>query len=189
MQAGFSLDEIRALLRLGAPGKVSCSEVREIAAHHLEDVRAKLSDLNKLERLLAKTVARCSGKTVPDCSALRYSIYLASYILVAAGFLLIAYAWRVLYEAQRANKLARSGPYSWVRHPQYLGFILVMFGLLLTWPALSTAIIFPVMTFVYVRLARIEERNSVELFGDAYHRYSRETPAFFPRFSRLFGRS
>ena len=66
-ELGFSLDEIRALLRLGGPEKASCREVREIAAHHLEDIRAKLGDLKKLERLLAKTVARCSGKTAPDC--------------------------------------------------------------------------------------------------------------------------
>ena len=67
---GFTLDEIRALLRLGGPAKASCREVREIAAHHLEDIRAKLSDLKKLERLLAQTVARCSGKTAPDCPVL-----------------------------------------------------------------------------------------------------------------------
>jgi MerR family mercuric resistance operon transcriptional regulator len=67
---GFSLDEIRALLRLGGPEKASCREVREIAAHHLEDIRAKLADLKKLERMLAKTVARCSGKTAPDCPVL-----------------------------------------------------------------------------------------------------------------------
>jgi MerR family mercuric resistance operon transcriptional regulator len=69
-ELGFSLDEIRALLRLGGPEKASCREVREIAAHHLEDIRAKLGDLKKLERLLAKTIARCSGKTAPDCPVL-----------------------------------------------------------------------------------------------------------------------
>jgi MerR family mercuric resistance operon transcriptional regulator len=69
-ELGFSLDEIRALLRLGGPEKASCREVREIAAHHLEHIRAKLGDLKKLERLLAKTVARCSGKTAPDCPVL-----------------------------------------------------------------------------------------------------------------------
>jgi len=57
-------------LRLGGPDKASCREVREIAARHLEDIRAKLSDLKKLERLLSKTVARCSGKTAPDCPVL-----------------------------------------------------------------------------------------------------------------------
>src|SRR5258705_10387168 len=69
-ELGFSLDEIRALLRLGGPEKASCREVREIAAGHLEDIRAKLSDLKKLERLLSKTVARCSGETAPDCPVL-----------------------------------------------------------------------------------------------------------------------
>ena|SRR4030081_2359107 len=69
-ELGFSLDEIRALLRLGGPEKASCREVREIAAHHLQDIRAKLGDLKKLERLLSKTVARCSGKTAPDCPVL-----------------------------------------------------------------------------------------------------------------------
>src|ERR1700726_4175026 len=69
-ELGFSLDEIRALLRLGGPEKAPCREVRAIAAHHLEDIRAKLDDLKKLERLLSKTVARCSGKTAPDCPVL-----------------------------------------------------------------------------------------------------------------------
>jgi len=69
-ELGFSLDEIRALLRLGGPEKASCREVREIAVHHLDGIRAKISDLKKLERLLAKTVARCSGKMAPDCPVL-----------------------------------------------------------------------------------------------------------------------
>ena len=69
-ELGFSLNEIRALRRLGGPEKASCREVREIATHHLGDIRAKLSDLQKLERLLAKTIARCSGNRVPDCPVL-----------------------------------------------------------------------------------------------------------------------
>jgi MerR family mercuric resistance operon transcriptional regulator len=69
-ELGFSLDEIRALIRLGGPDKASCREVRAIAAHHLEGIRAKLDDLKKLERLLAKTVAQCSGRTAPDCPVL-----------------------------------------------------------------------------------------------------------------------
>jgi MerR family mercuric resistance operon transcriptional regulator len=69
-ELGFSLDEIRALLRLGGPEKASCREVREIATHHLEHIRSKLHDLKKLERLLATTVSRCSGRTAPDCPVL-----------------------------------------------------------------------------------------------------------------------
>ncbi|MBI3433598.1 MAG: helix-turn-helix domain-containing protein [Proteobacteria bacterium] len=66
-ELGFTLDEIRALLDLGGPGKASCAEVRDIAAHHLDDIRAKIADLRKLEILLASTIAKCSGRTAPDC--------------------------------------------------------------------------------------------------------------------------
>jgi MerR family mercuric resistance operon transcriptional regulator len=69
-ELGFTLDEIRALLDLGEPGKASCGEVREIARHHLMDIRSKIDDLVKLEKLLAKTIARCSGGKVPDCPVL-----------------------------------------------------------------------------------------------------------------------
>lgn len=69
-ELGFSLHDIRALLRLSSSDRASCREVREIAAHHLQRIRANLGDLKKLERLLAKTVAKCSGKTAPDCPVL-----------------------------------------------------------------------------------------------------------------------
>jgi len=69
-ELGFSLDEIRALIRLGGPAKVSCRQVRDIASQHLDNIRAKIADLRKLERLLAKTVARCTGTTAPDCPVL-----------------------------------------------------------------------------------------------------------------------
>ena len=69
-ELGFSLDEIRALIRLGGPEKATCREVRKVAVHHLQDVQAKLADLRKLEHLLAETVAQCSGKMVPDCPVL-----------------------------------------------------------------------------------------------------------------------
>jgi MerR family mercuric resistance operon transcriptional regulator len=69
-ELGFSLDEVRALLRLGGPDKASCREVRDIAAQHLDDIRAKIGDLRKLERLLAKTVAQCTGTTAPECPVL-----------------------------------------------------------------------------------------------------------------------
>ena len=69
-ELGFSLDEIRALIRLGGPEKASCRQVREMAAHHLDHIRAKITDLRKLERLLAKTVAQCTGTTAPVCPVL-----------------------------------------------------------------------------------------------------------------------
>ena len=72
-ELGFSLADIRTLLRLGGPQKASCREVRAIAGHHLDGIRARLADLKKLEHLLAQTVARCSGRTAPDCPVLEFS--------------------------------------------------------------------------------------------------------------------
>ncbi len=56
-----------------------------------------------------------------------------------------------------------------------------MLGFLLQWPTLPTLVMFPILVYVYVRLARREEREAIEAFGDAYHAYMRQTPAFIPR--------
>jgi MerR family transcriptional regulator, mercuric resistance operon regulatory protein len=69
-ELGFTIDEIRSLLVLGAPGNASCREVRKVATIHLEGIRTKIQDLAKLERLLAKTIAQCSGRSVPNCPIL-----------------------------------------------------------------------------------------------------------------------
>lgn len=69
-ELGFTPDEVRTLLELRQPGKASCCEVQEIAAHHLDRVRAKITDLTRLERLLAETVEQCSGKAAPECPVL-----------------------------------------------------------------------------------------------------------------------
>ena len=69
-ELGFTPDEVRAILNLGGPGKACCDEVQEIAVHHLEQVRGKMADLARLERLLASTVERCSGGHVPECAVI-----------------------------------------------------------------------------------------------------------------------
>ncbi len=69
-ELGFTPDEVRAILNLGGPGKACCDEVRDIAVHHLAEVRRKIADLEKLERLLASTVDRCSGGHVPECAVI-----------------------------------------------------------------------------------------------------------------------
>lgn len=56
-----------------------------------------------------------------------------------------------------------------------------MFGFLLQWPTLVTPIMFPILVFMYVRLARMEEREAIAEFGEKYVRYASKTPAFFPR--------
>jgi len=68
--------------------------------------------------------------------------HLLSFALIGGGFLLIAAAWPVLYEAQGRRALATSGPYAYLRHPQYAGFALVMIGFFVQWPTLVTALMF-----------------------------------------------
>jgi len=113
--------------------------------------------------------------------------HILSFIFIAAGFILISAAWKVLYDAQQTRRLATTGPYSYVRHPQYVGFILVMFGFLLQWPTILTLAMFPVLAVMYVKLARGEERDARAEFDDAYDRYAAEVPAFIPKLDRLLG--
>lgn len=111
--------------------------------------------------------------------------HILSIVLIMAGFFLISQAWYVLYSAQKAGTLATDGPYAYVRHPQYDGFVLVLFGFLLQWPTLLTLIMFPVLVWMYVRLAREEERESQARFGATYRQYAERVPAFFPHLSTL----
>ncbi|MBS3951752.1 MAG: isoprenylcysteine carboxylmethyltransferase family protein [Methylomicrobium sp.] len=108
--------------------------------------------------------------------------HLISSILIVAGFFLLSSAWRVLYRAQRQHTLATTGPYAKIRHPQYAGFVMIMFGFLLQWPTIVTVAMFPILLYMYVRLARTEEREAYAEFGEAYSKYADSVPAFFPRF-------
>lgn len=108
--------------------------------------------------------------------------HIASYILIFYGFSLLAKAWGVLYKAQRDHTLATAGPYTRIRHPQYVGFVIIMFGFLLQWPTILTVVMFPILVWVYTRLARSEEKDAQKEFGEAWNVYASKTPAFIPHF-------
>ncbi|UWU18704.1 isoprenylcysteine carboxylmethyltransferase family protein (plasmid) [Rhizobium sullae] len=110
--------------------------------------------------------------------------HLASNILIVAGFWLLASSWHVLYAAQRDRRLATTGPYARVRHPQYDAFVVIMIGFLLQWPTLVTLVMFPVLVWVYIRLAKREEVASRAEFGSEWDAYARTVPQFLPRFGR-----
>jgi protein-S-isoprenylcysteine O-methyltransferase Ste14 len=114
-------------------------------------------------------------------------LHLVSTLFIAGGFILLAAAWRVLFEAQQRHTLAVTGPYARLRHPQYAAFMLIMLGFLLQWPTLLTLLMFPILVWMYVRLAYREEQEVATEFGDAYARYAATTPRFFPRLRRPHG--
>lgn len=110
--------------------------------------------------------------------------HIASNILIVLGFMLLSSAWSVLYRAQVQHRVAVTGPYARIRHPQYVGFVIIMLGFLLQWPTILTLLMFPVLLVVYARLARQEERDSIAEFGMEYERYRDRVPAFVPKFGR-----
>ena len=114
-------------------------------------------------------------------------LHLASAAVIGAGFWLLAASWKRLFDAQKRGIVATLGPYARVRHPQYVAFVLVMFGFLLQWPTLLTLAMFPVLTWMYVSLARSEEKDAIASFGDAYRAYASDVPGFIPKLSRMLG--
>jgi len=107
--------------------------------------------------------------------------HIASNILILLGFIVLARAWKVLYSAQRTHTLATTGIYARMRHPQYVGFVLIMLGFLLQWPTILTVAMFPVLLAMYLKLAVSEERDMLSRFGSDYARYAARTPRFIPK--------
>ena len=109
-------------------------------------------------------------------------LHLLSNLLILGGFIVLAKSWRVLHQAQQDGRLAISGPYGRVRHPQYTAFIVIMAGFLLQWPTILTLAMFPVLVWMYVALARREEEEVQRAHGEEYDRYAEKTAAFIPSF-------
>lgn len=107
----------------------------------------------------------------------------ASNALIVMGLILLAEGWRNIYNS--GGKVVDSGVYRYVRHPQYLGLIMLAFGLLVQWTTFLALLMFPILTLMYYRLAKREERELEELHGENYLRYRLEVPMFLPRLKLL----
>jgi len=106
---------------------------------------------------------------------------LVGYAFVFAGVSMIVQGWREIYGARGEERLVTDGIYRYVRHPQYSGIYLAIFGQLIHWPTIPTLALSPVIVWVYYRLARREEAELLRRFGDKYAAYMKGVPMFFPR--------
>jgi hypothetical protein len=98
------------------------------------------------------------------------------------GLYLLYSSWNVLYKVQKDCELATTGPYAYVRHPQYDAFILVMLGFLIQWPTILTLIMFPILVWNYKRLARKKEQEALVKFGEEHYQYIKKASGFIPLF-------
>lgn len=106
---------------------------------------------------------------------------LIGYALLFVGIGLFIQGWRELYRAHQQNRLATLGLYGFVRHPQYTGLFIGLFGEgVVHWPTVFSVILFPVIVLVYTLLAYREERQMLKQFGEQYRIYQEHVPMFFP---------
>jgi len=103
------------------------------------------------------------------------------YALLFIGIGLFSEGWRELYRAYKEHRLATDGLYGLVRHPQYTGLFLGLFGEgVVHWPTIFSVALFPIIVIAYTVLAYREEKRMLLQFGEQYRTYKEHTPMFFP---------
>lgn len=107
------------------------------------------------------------------------------FLFIFAGLSLIFKGWYLVHSAYRKDELVTHGVYQYIRHPQYTGIFLALFGQLIHWPTVLTLLLFPVVVLVYYRLARKEERAMLARFGEEYRTYIQRVPIFLPTVRHL----
>lgn len=106
---------------------------------------------------------------------------LIGYALLFVGIGMFIQGWRELYRAHQQHQLATDGLYGLVRHPQYTGLFIGLFGEgVVHWPTVFSVTLFPLIVLVYTLLAYREERQMLQQFGEQYRIYQEHVPMFFP---------
>jgi protein-S-isoprenylcysteine O-methyltransferase Ste14 len=107
-----------------------------------------------------------------------FIVMILSNVLILAGLGLVMAGWERVYASQ--GGLVTDGVYRHIRHPQYTGILVITFGFMIQWPTLATLILWPFVIWMYVRLARREERDVLQQYPEQYRAYMARTPMFFP---------
>ena len=114
--------------------------------------------------------------------------YLGMYINIGCAIvalILILNGWYNIYKKYWSKetgtgKLVTTGVYKFIRHPQYTGLLLLSLGMLIEWATLPMLIMFPVMAFMYIRLAKREEKDMLREFGEDYKSYMAKIKMLIP---------
>lgn len=104
-------------------------------------------------------------------------------IMIIGGFLVVT-GWKKIYYSE--NTLITNGIYRYMRHPQYVGIILITTGMLVHWPTLITLLMWPILVLAYYGLAKKEEKEIERKYGKIYREYKNKVPMLFPSFEMLF---
>ena len=105
-------------------------------------------------------------------------LHLLSNLMIFGGAMIIASGWSAVHKGQ--GETVTIGPYKYVRHPQYVGFIAIIIGFLIQWPTVITIIMAPILVIRYIRLAAKEEQFMLKKFPEEYSAYMRKIPAWIP---------
>lgn len=108
--------------------------------------------------------------------------HLLSNVLIFAGAVLIAQGWNAVHRGK--GMVATEGPYKYVRHPQYEGFIAIILGFLIQWPTLITVVMAPVLIIRYILLAKQEEKYMLKNYPKDYGEYMRKVSGWIPRLQK-----
>jgi len=133
------------------------------------------------------------GRTLPEGilwgHTLNFAIgFWGMYLNIAlslCGLFLILNGWYHVYHKywsreKGAGRVVETGIYRYIRHPQYAGLFLMTLGMLLEWATLPLLLLFPVIILMYVHLAKREEKDMEEEFGEEYKNYKKRTKMFIP---------
>ena len=109
---------------------------------------------------------------------IHHVLFAISKIVMGVGILLVIYGWKQIFQGK--GKLVTTGLYSYIRHPQYLGFLLITLGMNIQWLTFIMLALWPVLVVLYYRLSKTEEKEAEEKYGEIYLKYKRSVPGFIP---------
>ena len=135
------------------------------------------SDIYSLEFLLTKVMGQEQFYIV-----FHYYVFPISKIIMGIGILLVIFGWKQIHDGK--GQLVKTGLYAYVRHPQYIGFLLITLGMNVMWLTIITLAMWPILAIVYYKLAKTEEKDAEEEFGEEFLEYKRRVSGWIPRIRR-----